>query len=129
MKSPSSPSVLNSFRLRKIKRLTKKIISLESHYLVLSDEELQAQTGLFRERLEKGVKLDKLLVEAYAVVREASYRVLGKRPYPVQVMGGDCLAPRHYCRDENRGREDFDGYHAPLSQWFDWKRCYFSNDQ
>ena len=54
----------------------------------LSDQELAAKTVEFRQRLAKGATLDDLLVEAFAVVREADKRVLGMFPYDVQVMGG-----------------------------------------
>ena len=54
----------------------------------LSDQELSAKTVEFRRRLAKGETLDDLLVEAFAVVREADRRILGMFPYDVQVMGG-----------------------------------------
>src|SRR5580765_8986173 len=57
----------------------------------LSDTELQAKTGEFRERVAKGETLDKLLPEAFAVCREASVRVLGMRHYDVQLIGGMVL--------------------------------------
>src|SRR5690348_18425832 len=57
----------------------------------MSDEELQEQTTLFRERLDAGETLDDILPEAFAVAREAASRVLGQRHYDVQVMGGAAL--------------------------------------
>lgn len=54
----------------------------------LSDEELRDKTSAFKERLAQGETLDDLLVEAFAVVREAAYRVLGMRHYRVQLIGG-----------------------------------------
>ena len=57
----------------------------------LSDDELQAKTAEFRERIAKGESLDKLLPEAFAVCREASRRVLGMRHYDVQLIGGMVL--------------------------------------
>jgi preprotein translocase subunit SecA len=57
-------------------------------YAALSDEELQGKTAEFRARLEKGESLDDLLLEAFAVAREASYRVLGQKHYKVQIIGG-----------------------------------------
>ena len=57
----------------------------------LSDQELAAKTVEFRQRLAKGATLDDLLVEAFAVVREADKRVLGMFPYDVQVMGGTVI--------------------------------------
>jgi len=57
----------------------------------LSDAELQAYTDIFRGRLADGEELDDILIEAFAVVREAATRVLGQRPYDVQLMGGMAL--------------------------------------
>lgn len=76
---------------RLVKRYFKtveKINKLEDQYASMSDAELQAQTGLFKERLAKGETLDDITVEAFAVVREASKRVLGMRPFDVQLVGG-----------------------------------------
>lgn len=66
---------------------TKQILKLEATYKKMGDEELRHQTVLFRERLQNGASLRSLLVEAYAVVREATSRVLKMRPFPVQVLG------------------------------------------
>ena len=76
------------FQLRKVKRILKKINSLKRKMKSLSDQELAAKTVEFRQRLAEGETLDDLLVEAFAVVREADRRVLGMFPYDVQVMGG-----------------------------------------
>lgn len=79
---------------REIKRLSKtveQINALEPQISALSDEALGAKTEEFRGRLEKGETLDDLLPEAFAVVREASKRVLGKRHYDVQLIGGMVL--------------------------------------
>lgn len=65
-----------------------KINSLEPEMEKLTDEKLQARTEEFRDRLKKGESLDDLLPEAFATVREASRRVLGMRPFDVQLMGG-----------------------------------------
>ncbi|NVO89550.1 accessory Sec system translocase SecA2 [Lactobacillus rhamnosus] len=65
----------------------KKIIKLQEKYQAMGDEELRQQTVLFRERLKKGEPLRSLLVEAYAVVCEADFRVLHMRPFPVQILG------------------------------------------
>lgn len=91
MKTLSRSSLMNQWRLIKIKRIAKKINRLKDHYQEFTDEELQAQTPLFRERLAKGESLDDLMVEAFAVCREAAKRVLGQFPYDVQVMGGVAL--------------------------------------
>ena len=80
--------VYQSFQLRKVKKILKKINALKRKMESLSDQELAAKTVEFRQRLAKGETLDDLLVEAFAVVREADRRVLGMFPYDVQVMGG-----------------------------------------
>ncbi|GFZ97694.1 protein translocase subunit SecA 1 [Paenibacillus marchantiophytorum] len=79
---------------REIKRMVKAvdyINELEATIKPLSDEELRGKTVEFRNRLEKGEELDDLLPEAFAVVREAGLRVLGKRHYDVQLIGGMVL--------------------------------------
>ena len=80
--------VYQSFQLRKVKKILKKINALKHKMESLSDQELSAKTVEFRRRLTKGETLDDLLVEAFAVVREADRRILGMFPYDVQVMGG-----------------------------------------
>lgn len=75
-------------KLRKVRATLKKINSLKDKMAALSDEALAAKTLEFRKRLAKGETLDDLLVEAFAVVREADKRILGMFPYDVQVMGG-----------------------------------------
>ena len=75
-------------KLRKVRATLKKINSLKDDMAALSDEALAAKTVEFRKRLAKGETLDDLLVEAFAVVREADKRILGMFPYDVQVMGG-----------------------------------------
>ena len=76
------------FQLRKVKKILKKINALKGQIESLSDQELAAKTMEFRQRLAEGETLDDILVEAFAVVREADRRVLGMFPYDVQVMGG-----------------------------------------
>ena len=75
------------FQLRKVKKILKRINTLKGKMSSLSDQELVAKTVEFRKRLSKGESLDDLLVEAFAVVREADKRILGMFPYDVQVMG------------------------------------------
>ena len=82
---------VNERKLHKIKKIAMKIDSLADTYKALTDEELTAKTAEFKARLEKGETLDSLLVEAFATVREAAARVLGMRPYFVQLMGGIAL--------------------------------------
>ena len=80
--------VYQRFQLRRVKKILKKINALKHKMESLSDQELSAKTVEFRRRLAKGETLDDLLVEAFAVVREADRRILGMFPYDVQVMGG-----------------------------------------
>ncbi|CIW02287.1 preprotein translocase subunit SecA [Streptococcus pneumoniae] len=75
------------FQLRKVKKILKKINALKGKMSSLSDQELVAKTVEFRQRLSEGESLDDILVEAFAVVREADKRILGMFPYDVQVMG------------------------------------------
>ena len=77
--------------IKKIAPLVDKILALEEEYKALSEEDLKAKTTFFKERLSKGETLDDLLPEAFAAIREAADRVLGMRPYPVQLMGGIIL--------------------------------------
>ncbi len=81
----------NQRQLNKLKPYVALINSLEEEYQALSDEELQGKTGEFKQRLEKGEDLNDLLPEAFALVREASKRVLGLRHFDVQLMGGIVL--------------------------------------
>ena len=86
--------VIGSRNDRLIKKkiaLVKKVNALSSEYEKLSDEALQAKTQEFRERLEQGEKLNHLLPEAFATVREASTRVFGMRHFDVQLIGGMIL--------------------------------------
>ncbi len=79
---------------REIKRIqptVNKILALEDAYRALSEEELKGKTAEFKQRLAQGETLDDLLPEAFAAVREAADRVLGMRPYPVQLIGGVVL--------------------------------------
>ncbi|WBC10124.1 preprotein translocase subunit SecA [Micromonospora sp. WMMA1947] len=77
--------------VRRLKAIAAAVNSIEDDYVNLSDDELSAMTEQFKERLEDGETLDDLLPEAFAVCREAASRVLGQRPYDVQVMGGAAL--------------------------------------
>lgn len=77
--------------LRKIKAQTEKVLALAPKYEKMSDEELKNQTDVLKDRLKKGETLEDIMFDAFAVVREASYRVLNMRHYPVQIMGGICV--------------------------------------
>ncbi|WP_185174430.1 preprotein translocase subunit SecA [Rothia nasimurium] len=77
--------------LKQLRAYTEAVNSLEDSFVAMSDAELRAETDAFRKRVEDGESLDLLLPEAFAVVREASKRTLGKRHYDVQLMGGAAL--------------------------------------
>jgi preprotein translocase subunit SecA len=78
-------------RVKALQGLIPDINALGVSLEALSDEALRAKTGEFRQRLDRGESLDELLVEAFAVVREASSRVIGQRHFDVQLMGGAAL--------------------------------------
>ncbi len=77
--------------IKRIRPTVDKVLSLEEQYSKLSDAELKAKTPEFKERLQNGESLDSILPEAFAVCREASWRVLGMKHFPVQIMGGIVL--------------------------------------
>ncbi len=77
--------------LKKIRPMVDKILSLEAEYKALSEAQLKGKTAEFKARLAQGETLDDLLPEAFAAIREAADRVLGMRPYPVQLIGGIIL--------------------------------------
>ncbi|MBR6880061.1 MAG: preprotein translocase subunit SecA [Clostridiales bacterium] len=77
--------------IKRINPMVEKVMALEEPYSKLSDHDLRAKTDEFRKRLDEGETLDDILPEAFATVREASWRVLGMKPYRVQVIGGIVL--------------------------------------
>jgi preprotein translocase subunit SecA len=77
--------------LKQLSNIAKQVNAIEDDFVAMSDEELRGQTGEFRTRYENGETLESLLPEAFATVREASHRVLDKRHFDVQVMGGAAL--------------------------------------
>ena len=81
----------SSRELKLIQPKVDKILSLQETMAAMSDEDLKAQTGKFKERLSQGESLDDLLPEAFATVREAAKRVLGMEHFPVQLIGGVVL--------------------------------------
>src|SRR5690625_3846307 len=81
----------NQRKLKKLEEVADQIEALESEMEQLSDAELQQKTEQFKERYKNGETLDDLLIEAYAVVREGSKRVLNMRPYYVQLLGAIAL--------------------------------------
>ena len=77
--------------IKRLKPLQEKVLALEEEYRNLSEDALKAKTAEFKSRYESGETLDDLLPEAFAAIREAADRVLGMRPYPVQILGGIVL--------------------------------------
>jgi len=77
--------------VKKIMPTVRKILDMEEEYKALTDEELAAKTPQLKQRLQQGETLDDILPEAFATAREAADRVLGMRPYPVQLIGGIVL--------------------------------------
>ncbi len=74
--------------LKRFEKIADQIMAKEEEMKSLTDEELQAKTEEFKNRIEHGASLNDLIVDAFAVVREADYRVLGEKPYYVQILGG-----------------------------------------
>ena len=81
----------NDAQLKKLEKPVQAVMALEEEYRALTDEQLQAKTAEFRQRLQNGETEDDILPEAFATVREAADRVLGMRPFRVQVLGGIVL--------------------------------------
>ena len=73
--------------LRKFEVIANKVVALDDEYSKLTDTELQNKTDEFKERLAKGETLEDILVEAFAVAREAAYRVIGEKPFFVLLLG------------------------------------------
>ncbi|MBQ5592079.1 MAG: preprotein translocase subunit SecA [Clostridia bacterium] len=86
--------IFGDYSTKEVKRITpikNKVLALEEEYTKLSDKELQHKTVEFKERLANGETLDDILPEAFAACREASWRVLGMKHFPVQIIGGIVL--------------------------------------
>ena len=77
--------------VKRLKNIADRVIALEDDYAALSDAELAAKTDEFKQRLKDGETVNDLLLEAFATAREASWRVLGQKHFPVQVMGAASL--------------------------------------
>ena len=77
--------------LKKINPITKQVLALEEKYAAMPDADLQAQTAVFKQQLADGKTTDDILPDAFAVCREAAWRVLGMKHFPVQVIGGIAL--------------------------------------
>lgn len=89
-------------KIRKLQRILNRIKKYKSKIAAMTDGQLADMTRVFRERLAQGVSLDELLPEAYAVICEADYRILGKFPYDVQILGGIALH-QGYLAEMNTG--------------------------
>ena len=81
-------------QLKRLQAVARQVNSIEDDYTAMSDEDLRGQTADLRQRYDNGESLDSLMPEAFATVREASTRVLDKRHFDVQIMGGAAL---HWC--------------------------------
>ena len=77
--------------VKRVRPLCDRVLALEDTYAAMGEEELRGQTAVLKERLAAGESLDDILPEAFAVCREASWRVLGMKHFPVQVIGGIIL--------------------------------------
>ena len=87
-------ALFGDYSKKEVKRLGKtkqKVLDLEEKYQAMNDKELTAQTAVLKTRLADGETLDDILPDAFAVCREADWRVLGMKPYPVQIIGGIVL--------------------------------------
>ncbi|MHA2626860.1 accessory Sec system translocase SecA2 [Streptococcus agalactiae] len=84
-------SILNKLRLQRIQKIVNEINNKKAYYAQLSDKELSHQTLILKNRLSSGESLDDILVDAFAVIREANKRILGLFPYDAQVMGAIAL--------------------------------------
>ena len=74
--------------LEKFKKIADEVVALDETMTNMTDEQLQSKTAEFKERLKNGETLEDIKVEAFAVAREAAYRVIGEKPYYVQILGG-----------------------------------------
>ncbi len=90
-KSVFGANAYSNRELKRIEPIKNKVLELEEEYSNLSDADLKAKTQIFKDRLEAGETLDDILPEALATVREAAWRVLEKKPYPVQIIGAIVL--------------------------------------
>ncbi len=77
--------------IKQIQPIVNKVLALEDEYTALSEDALKGKTQEFKDRIAQGETLDDLLPEAFAAIREAAWRVLGMKPYPVQLIGGVVL--------------------------------------
>jgi len=94
--------------LKRFEKIANQIDALSDEMEALSDEELRAKTDEFKKELEEGKTLDDIVVPAFAVVREAAYRVIGEKPYFVQLLGG--LAIKKSFRNET--------FRCAINRWY-----------
>ena len=81
----------DSRSIKKLKKIADQVVALEGKYSAMTDDELKEQTNVLKERLNNGETLDQILPDAFAVNREAAYRVLNMKHFYVQIMGGIAL--------------------------------------
>lgn len=108
--------------VKRVMPIVEKINSLEEEISKLTDTQLKAKTADFKVRFQDGETLDDLLPEAFAVVREASKRVLGMRHFDVQLIRRNNITPRKNCRNENRRRKNLNRNYAYLLKCLNRKR-------
>ena len=121
----------NARKLRRYAPIVSDINILEEDYASLSDDGLRSRVGEFRLKFEKAASqssselalMDELLPDVFAVVREASKRVLGMRHFDVQLMGGDGFARRADSGNENWRGQDASFYLANIFKCVNGKRC------
>ena len=83
----------DSRSIKKLKKIADQVVALEGKYSAITDDELKEQRNVLKERLNNGETLDQILPDAFAVNREAAYRVLNMKHFYVQIMGGIALHP------------------------------------
>ena len=108
--------------LKKLSKTVDSILDLESSYKTLSDEELQHKTIEFKERIQNGESLDSILPEAYAVVREADYRVRMEKPFPVQVLSA-CVLHNGDIAEQKTGEGKAVTLDTPIPTPTGWKKA------
>ena len=82
---------LNAKEVKKLDKLAEQVLALDSKMAALSEEELKGKTAEFRSRLAAGETLDDIMIEAFAVCREAAWRSVGMKHFKVQIIGGMAL--------------------------------------
>ena len=82
-------------KLKKVERKIQAVLKLESKYRAMSDDELKNMTNVFKDKLRNGAKLNDIYADAFAVAREAAYRVVGEFASPVQLMAGTVIHEGH----------------------------------